>query len=84
MTEEEDDPLIAYPDDPSTDKVHQPYTAMCQGFTAREENLNRSLNPYLQSDKPELDCWAWAWDEGWQEADDQDRPLPNDLLDWWE
>lgn len=54
------DPLIAYPDDPGGDTVHQPYTAFLQGWDAAEEGLPESLNPYPDGSE-ERTWWAWGY-----------------------
>lgn len=59
-----DDPLVAYPDDPTTDVVHQPYTAFNQGYEARNQDIPQSLNPYQEGSRE----YDW-WDEGWETAD---------------
>lgn len=56
-----DDPLIAYIDDAANDQVHQPYTAYCQGFDAREQEIPRSLNPYADGTR-EQDWWFEGYD----------------------
>ena len=56
-----DDPLMRLDDDPDTDAVHQPYTALNQGFDAATQGIPSSLNPYAGT---ELERW---WEEGYEE-----------------
>ena len=51
-----EDPLIAYEDDPETDAVHQPYTAYNQGYRAGESETPVSLNPYEEG-SVEFEWW---------------------------
>lgn len=62
----DDDPLIAYEDDPYTDKVHQPFTAWNQGWNAAEQGIPQSLNPY-----PQYSVTALFWDDGHEEYAEQ-------------
>ena len=55
----DDDPLIAYDDDPIHNTVHQPYTAFNQGFDAGEQDIPISLNPYQLETRE----YEW-WEEG--------------------
>lgn len=61
-----DDPLIAYEDDPIGDTVHQPYTAFCQGFDAAAQGTPASLNPYDEGSREN----AW-WAMGYLEFNEQ-------------
>lgn len=55
-------PLIAYKDDPITDRIHHPYTAFNQGYDAHEHGHAQALNPY-----PDGPCKTF-WDDGWTTA----------------
>lgn len=59
--------LTVVRDDPTTDAVHQPYTAFNQGFDAAvEHGLSRESNPYSDD---RLRIW---WDMGWEEGTEQE------------
>ena len=74
MDELELDPLVAYPDDPIKDTVHQPYSAYLQGYEAGQQGVFSSLNPYKG-------VCEMFWEEGRQDGEDeahnQQKPAPN-------
>jgi len=55
------DPLTAYPDDPTKNEVHQPYTAFNQGFDAYDAGFCIDQNPYTGR----LAGW---WGDGYAKA----------------
>ena len=56
-------PIIAYDDDPKTDRVHHPYSAFNQGYDAFEAGYGKERNPYTANER-----LAANWLEGWEHA----------------
>jgi ribosome modulation factor len=76
------DPLVAYEDDPRTDRVHHPYSAYNQGWDAREAGHPVEACPYTEEHRhfgksmTWKDWWVMGWTEAGEEPDDPEVPMP--------
>lgn len=62
-------------DNPSSDKVHHPYTAFNQGFRARELGVPKAGNPYYLGNR-EYGWWTMGYDEAWSQEKAGDTGVP--------
>lgn len=60
------DPLMRLDDDPENDTVHHPYSAYNQGYSAGEQDVPESLNPYEEGSR-EYMFWADGYDAAQEE-----------------
>jgi hypothetical protein len=69
-------------DDPSSDTVHQPYSAYNQGFAAFGLRVRLKDNPY----KPgmEFDFWDMGWKDARNQDDDDTGGVYSPLEQQWE